>query len=107
MAGVLIASGLGMAQATPAEDVDRTRAAAGWNPPANLITPLNQVWAHQESTYSDLYGFRNYGWDPVFANRGYLNFCVRWDSPASVSAAEFDKWMLRDWWRHLKNRYGL
>ena len=19
---------------------------------------------------------------------------------------EFDKWMLRDWWRHLKNRYG-
>jgi hypothetical protein len=20
---------------------------------------------------------------------------------------EFDKWMLRDFWRHLKNRYGL
>jgi hypothetical protein len=19
---------------------------------------------------------------------------------------EFDKWMFRDWWRHLKSRYG-
>lgn len=62
-----------------------------WNPPANLVTPLNEVWAHQESTYGDLYGFRNYGWDQVFANGGYLNFCVRWDSPAPVSATLRDQ----------------
>ncbi|WP_416904937.1 cellulose-binding protein [Micromonospora echinospora] len=76
----------------------------GWNPPGNLVTPLNEVWAHQEATYPNLYGFRNYGWDQVFANRGSLNFCVRWDSPASVSAAlrdqihatlarQYKKWM--------------
>ncbi|WP_320068600.1 cellulose-binding domain-containing protein [Micromonospora sp. RTGN7] len=63
----------------------------GWSPPANLVTPLNEVWAHQESTYNNLYGFRNYGWDQVFANRGYLNFCVRWDSSATVTAAQRDQ----------------
>jgi hypothetical protein len=75
-----------------------------WNPPSNLVTPLNEVWAHQESTYGNLYGFRNYGWDQVFANGGYINYCVRWDSSAPVSAAlrdnihaalqrQFKKWM--------------
>jgi len=76
----------------------------GWNPPANLVTPLNQVWQHQEQTYNDLYGFRNYGWDQVVANGGSINYCVRWDSSAPVSAAlrdrvhaslarQFKKWM--------------
>lgn len=77
---------------------------SGWNPPANLVQPLNEVWAHQESTYGNLYGFRNYGWDQIMANGGYINYCVRWDSSAPVSAAlrdqihaalarQFKKWM--------------
>jgi hypothetical protein len=76
----------------------------GWNPPANLVTPLNQVWTHQEQTYPNLFGFRNYGWDQLFTNGGYMNYCVRWDSSAPVSAAlrdrihatlarQFKKWM--------------
>jgi Ricin-type beta-trefoil lectin domain-like len=76
----------------------------GWNPPSNLVTPLNQVWTHQETTYPNLYGFRNYGWDQLIANGGYVNYCVRWDSSASVSVAlrdqvhatlarQFKKWM--------------
>jgi hypothetical protein len=76
----------------------------GWNPPAGLVTPLNQVWQHQEQTYGNLYGFRNYGWDQIFANGGSINYCVRWDSSAPVSAAlrdrvhatlarQFKKWM--------------
>ncbi|MET7396778.1 cellulose-binding protein [Dactylosporangium sp. NPDC005572] len=76
----------------------------GWNPPAGLVTPLNQVWTHQEQTYSNLYGFRNYGWDQLFAGGGSINYCVRWDSSATVSAAlrdrihaalqrQFKKWM--------------
>ncbi|TDC07949.1 cellulose-binding protein [Streptomyces sp. 8K308] len=66
---------------------------SGWNPPANLVTPLNQVWQHQEETYNNgnLYAFRNYGWDQLFANGGYLNYCVRWDSSASVTAAQRDQ----------------
>ncbi|MET9965273.1 hypothetical protein ABZZ80_04940 [Streptomyces sp. NPDC006356] len=150
-----------------------TQAADQWNPPADLVQPLGEVWNHVESTYPDLYGFRNYGWDQVMANRGSVNYCVRWESDAPVSVAlreggaggdwgqrvgqeyftsalgqenihiylhevghtfglddfydwsptgqccflmkagsaaqitEFDKWMFRDFWRHLKSRYGL
>ena len=63
---------------------------SGWNPPSNLVTALNQVWQHEESTYNNLYGFKNYGWDQVFANRGSLNYCVRWDSTAHVTATQRD-----------------
>jgi hypothetical protein len=63
---------------------------SGWNPPSHLVTALNQVWQHQESTYGNLYGFRNYGWDQILANRGSLNYCVRWDSPARVTATQRD-----------------
>ncbi|MFI7543560.1 cellulose binding domain-containing protein [Actinoplanes sp. NPDC049599] len=63
---------------------------SGWAPPSNLVGPLDEVWRHQESTYANLYGFRNYGWDQVMANRGYLNYCVRWDSAATVTAAQRD-----------------
>lgn len=64
---------------------------SGWNPPANLVAALNEVWQHEESTYTNLYGFRNYGWDQVMANGGSVNYCVRWDSSASVTAAERDQ----------------
>jgi hypothetical protein len=75
-----------------------------WNPPANLVTPLGEVWTHQETTYGNLYGFRNYGWDQVMAGRGTINYCVRWDSSATVTATQrdqiqanlsrqFNKWM--------------
>ncbi|MGW3297720.1 hypothetical protein ACWC9S_27505 [Streptomyces xiamenensis] len=61
--------------------------AAEWNPPAHLVQPLNEVWQHVEQTYPDLYGFRNYGWDQLMANGGgHLNYCVRWESNAPVSA---------------------
>ena len=67
------------------------RAADEWNPPAHLAQPLNEVWNHVSSTYPDLYGFRNYGWDQVMANRGSVNYCVRWESDAPVSAALRDR----------------
>ncbi|GAA1195593.1 hypothetical protein GCM10009654_60770 [Streptomyces hebeiensis] len=65
--------------------------AAAWNPPSNLVQPLDQVWRHVESTYPDLYGFKNYGWDQVMANRGTLNYCVRWDSDQPVTAQMRDE----------------
>ncbi|MDX2532693.1 hypothetical protein [Streptomyces scabiei] len=81
-----------------------TAAAAVWNPPSNLVQPLGEVWNHVESTYGNLYGFRNYGWDQVMANRGSVNYCVRWESDQPVSTAlrdqihaalkkQFGKWM--------------
>jgi hypothetical protein len=74
----------------PAPTPTPTAPTSGWAPPSNLAGPLDEVWRHQESTYSNLYGFRNYGWDQVMANRGALNYCVRWDSAATVSAAQRD-----------------
>lgn len=59
-----------------------------WNPPSNLVTPLQEVWDHQIATYNDPLGFRNYGYDQIMANKGYLNFCVRWESSQSVTAAQ-------------------
>ncbi|GAB3078792.1 cellulose-binding domain-containing protein [Micromonospora schwarzwaldensis] len=66
---------------------------SGWSPPTNLVGPLNQVWQHVEQTYNNgnPLGFRNYGWDQLFANRGAINYCVRWDSSATVTAAQRDQ----------------
>jgi hypothetical protein len=75
-----------------------------WNPPSNLAVPLDLTWQHDETTRSNLYSFMNYGWDQIMANKGTINYCVRWDSNAPVSATlrnqihaaltrQFDKWI--------------
>jgi hypothetical protein len=61
-----------------------------WNPPSSLVQPLAAVWSHEESTYNNLYGFKNYGWDQLVAGGGSINYCVRWDSTAHVTAAQRD-----------------
>lgn len=62
-----------------------------WNPPANRVKPLAEVWNHVETTYADLYGFKNYGWDQLMATKGTLNYCVRGDSDAPVTATTRDR----------------
>lgn len=78
---------------TPATTVATTTAAASdpWNPPAELSPALDEVWNHMESTYPDLYGFKNFIWDQIIAGQGNINYCVRWDSSASVTAAQRDE----------------
>jgi hypothetical protein len=55
-------------------------------------------------TYTNLYGFTNYGWDQIMATQGSIDYCVRWDSSAAVTATlrdqiqanlarSFKKWM--------------
>ncbi|MET7467090.1 hypothetical protein, partial [Nonomuraea sp. NPDC005501] len=41
-----------------------------------------------------------YDWTPT----GVGGFIMKAGSATSIT--EFDAWMLRDWWRHLKSRYG-
>jgi len=41
-----------------------------------------------------------YDWDPL-PNEGFIM-----KAGSATTITEFDKWMLRDFWRHLKNRYG-
>lgn len=75
-----------------------------WNPPSQYVTPLANTWKHQEDTYADLYGFKNYLFDQVMAAKGSINYCVRWESTATVTAAlrdqiqtalqgQFQKWV--------------
>jgi hypothetical protein len=92
MRSVLVAAVAALAAATMTP-VAAHAAPATWSPPSNLATPLAQVWTHQEQTYNggNLYGFYNYGWDQIRANGGYINYCVRWDSSASVTAAQRDQ----------------
>ena len=59
-----------------------------WSPPSNLVTPLQQVWDHEMSTYNNPLGFKNFGYDQIMANKGYLNFCVRWESSTPVTEAQ-------------------
>jgi hypothetical protein len=100
LAALVFTVGVGVGNGTAQADVG----VQAWNPPANLVQPLDEAWRHVESTYPNLHGFRNYGWDQIMANRGYVNYCVRWDSSAPVSAAlrdrihasltrQFTKWM--------------
>ena len=62
-----------------------------WNPPSNLAQGLDEVWQHYEDTYPQLFTFRNYGWDQLLANGGFLNYCVRWDSSVPVTGAQRDQ----------------
>ena len=44
---------------------------SGWEPPAELATPLQEVWDHCLDTYTDgLFGFKNFGWDQLMATDG-------------------------------------
>jgi hypothetical protein len=75
-----------------------------WNPPAKYVDPLARTWKHQEDTYANLYGFKNYLFDQVMAAKGSINYCVRWESTATVTTTlrdqiqtglqrQFQKWV--------------
>lgn len=59
-----------------------------WDPPSDLVKPLQEVWDHEMDTYSEPLTFKNYGFDQVIAGEGKINYCVRWDSSQSVTAAQ-------------------
>jgi hypothetical protein len=83
------------ASASPSRSPSSSPPSNVWNPPSRYVNPLAQVWQHQEQTYNNgnLYGFRNYGWDQLFAAAagGKINYCVRWDSSARVTTAQRDQ----------------
>jgi hypothetical protein len=42
-----------------------------------------------------------YDWDPT-PGQGFI---MKAGSASQITT--FDQWMLRDWWRHLRSRYGI
>lgn len=58
-----------------------------WNPPSNLVVPLDQAWKRDERTCPNLYTHMNSAWDQIMANKGCINYCVRWNSSAPVSTS--------------------
>ncbi|EKG17256.1 hypothetical protein MPH_05546 [Macrophomina phaseolina MS6] len=64
-------------------------AATTWDPPSSLATPLNEVWEHTMKTYGgDPLSFKNYGYDHIINTKGNIQYCVRWDSKKTVTAAQ-------------------
>lgn len=45
-----------------------------WSPPAALVKPLEEVWAHETATYGGggILVFKNYGYDIINAAKGYF-----------------------------------
>ncbi|KAL0059749.1 hypothetical protein AAF712_013509 [Marasmius tenuissimus] len=81
---LLAATAIGAPSTEPVEKRQTT-----WNPPSNLVQPLNEVWSHYEQTYNggNPLSFKNYGFDIVMANKGQLNYCVRLDTSRTIDAA--------------------
>jgi len=77
--------------ATTAAGAGATTSGKLWAPPSTMKTGLAQVWQHQVNTYPELTTLDNYLWDQIMAAKGNLNYCVRWESSQTVSAAERDQ----------------
>ncbi|KAK7750533.1 hypothetical protein SLS62_007509 [Diatrype stigma] len=62
--------------------------AAEWEPPSNLSTALDEVWQHTMETYTEPLSFLNWGYDHLMDTGSNIQYCVRWDSSATVTAAQ-------------------
>lgn len=83
------------ATSTPKATVTPTTTTAAstaeWNPPSGIVKQLGDTWDHMASTYPDIYGFKNYGYDQLMATKDTLNYCVRWDSDNPVTTTLRDQ----------------
>lgn len=74
-----------------ARDALKTRAtipkATTWNPPASMVTALDQVWKQTMVENPD--GLKDMNWitDQLMANKGNINYCVRWNHSGKSTAA--------------------
>ncbi|KAF9462033.1 hypothetical protein BDZ94DRAFT_1310051 [Collybia nuda] len=66
---------------------------------SNLNTENIHILLHELGHYFALDDF--YDWTPT----GVTNFIMLAGSATQIT--DFDGWMARDWWRHLKSRYGI
>ena len=69
----------------------RRQAAAfelGSTRPADLTAPLDEVWKHTEDTRPNDLDFANYAYDQIIAGEGKINYCVRWESTKTATAAD-------------------
>ncbi|KAF5989812.1 putative endoglucanase type F [Fusarium bulbicola] len=70
---------------------------SGWNPPAELKAPLQEVWEHYEKTYDGgLEANVNTGFHQIMANKGYLNIYRQ------CYNAQYQKWFK---WLHGYNGF--
>lgn len=75
-------------EATTVTTAASSTATSSWDPPSSLATALDEVCEHEISTYSDALGFMNYGYDHLIDTEANIQYCVRWDSTKTVTAAQ-------------------
>jgi hypothetical protein len=87
----------------PRADRSKSIAETTWNPPKYLIADLDAIRGKTTQTYGQRL-FKGTGFHQVLSNKGYINYCVRWDSTsvatseqrAQVNASiqkQYKKWM--------------
>lgn len=87
----------------PRADTAASLKSTTWNPPQYLIADLDAVRGKTTSTYGQRL-YRGTGFHQIHANKGYFNYCVRWDSKSNADSAtrasvnrsiqtQFKKWM--------------
>ncbi|KAJ4334339.1 hypothetical protein N0V95_009188 [Ascochyta clinopodiicola] len=61
--------------------------ATTWNPPSHLVTALDQVW--KQTLKENPGGLQDKNWiiDQLMANKGTINYCVRWNLASRKSNA--------------------
>ncbi|KAJ4311000.1 hypothetical protein N0V94_008167 [Neodidymelliopsis sp. IMI 364377] len=62
--------------------------ATTWNPPAKLVTALDQVWKQTLKENPDGLKDKNWITDQLIANNGSINYCVRWNHNGKSTAAD-------------------
>jgi len=83
-------------------------------PPAELKSSIDWVWENRikDPTEANALGFYNYLFDQIWAEKGSLYVCVRWESKTKVTAAQRAKFepmvnrAINNWNRWLKGYDG-
>lgn len=52
----------------------KTKRQSSWDPPADLVKPLQEVWDHTVESYNNgqWESFQNYGYDIIMAAKGWV-----------------------------------
>jgi hypothetical protein len=76
----------GTLENAPRADTSASLAERTWNPPKYLIEDLDAIRGKTTQVYGQRL-FKGTGFHQVISNKGYINYCVRWDSK-SVATPE-------------------
>lgn len=70
----------------PRADTAASLKSTSWPPPLKIASDLEDVWKWHINRRRDTLSFKNFGWHQIMDNKGYLNYCIRWESTTPATA---------------------